>query len=374
MQIQHGGTISIKVILLLIYLSPFILTSSLQAQTSETVIHQDEFVKDVYHAVTTTKQGETTTTVTVTYEEKMVNGKKVQKKMRTLKEVTDEKYHQTVVIDTMFDQFGAAAAAITEHRYSDGHWIYTEKKQFTLSGEITKAEKYEVGFDGVTKEFPFDKKTGEFSTTGQPISRDQEIDLLEDRMSNGYGNYEKDDTVEEPPKKTSICPAPRTTVFLGYSFLTRDDGVEKEQYNGVDAAFTWYFPNNSDTTGVYYQTPVRQFGIGASVIYIFSNPNDIKLKIAAVTAGPELRYNWNSFSAGIFLHAGVVTDGFKIDDYKDNKTTFTVRPGADLEWYFNEKRNIGIAVRPQLLLTKPNDESKWNFLGSAGITMKLGCK
>ena len=138
-----------KIVSNFIYLLLLLVISSGQAQTSTTEIYQDQINNDIFRAITTTKQGETTIVVTVTYQEKTVDGKKVQKKMRTEKEITDEKHQQVSIIDTMFDQHGVAAAAVTEHHFSSGKWIFTEKKEFGLSGQLINHKKYEVGKDQI---------------------------------------------------------------------------------------------------------------------------------------------------------------------------------------------------------------------------------
>ena len=361
-----------KIVSNFIYLLPLLVISSGQAQTSTTEIYQDQINNDIFRAITTTKQGETTIVVTVTYQEKTVDGKKVQKKMRAEKEITDEKHQQVTIIDTMFDQHGVAAAAVTEHHFSSGKWIFTEKKEFGLSGQLINHRKYEVGYDGVTREYPLDEKTGEFGAIGKPITHNQELELLENRVNEGHGHYEKDDPVEKPPttgdSHSSMNCIPPLTIFVGYATANIDNGVEKARYKGGEATVDWYFAGNTSCDTFVNPFLKTQFGVQGGANFLVFKDGDAKYNLTAFTAGPEVRISHESLAAIAFLKFGVITDGFKYGDIKDHESSFTAIPGIGVDWYTNKQRTFAVTARYEWILTKNYEEKRWQHSLIGGIT------
>ncbi len=332
-----------------------------QEQTTET----QHLTINGYDAVRIIIRGHGATTVKTVYRGQ--NGLK----NRGNKVIIDSVHKHVTAIDTLYKPDGSIGS-ITTYEFSEDRWISSERFEYNEAGQITKGVKNEIGYDDTARKYQFNPETGLFDKVGVRLSAEELDMLLQERKLNGFSNYE--DVPPTPMVNNSPkCPAPNSRLFIGYAFLNRDDGGEKVAYGGVDASFTWFFSNNYNATAEYHP-PIRELGVGASIIYVTSYYEEAKLKISAFTAGPDLQFNWNNFSAGAFLHAGIVTDGYKLGDYKDNESNFTINPGTHFEYRFIKRNSIGLAVRPQFLLTKLNDESKLNFLISGGITCNFGCR
>ena len=293
------------------------------------------------------------------YKVRTINGKKIEILLKSYRSVTDPNTNQRIGYDTVFHKDGVTPKQISKMTYADSFGTrknHLEVRTFDKFGNLTAGSRTELGFDNKTRIYILDPSTQQFE--------------LEPTYIDGV-------PVPKTGVKTSYCPAPRSIVTVSYAFTKKDNGFEDINYKGVEASYSFVLGRTDlDTTGPSQRprTPLSKFALRVLASFLsggVDNGIETKWNLATVTVGPEFRLSGNRFVVSIFAQGGVAQEVFKFDDIKEDKTSLAFETGVTAGWFFG--KHLGIQVSPQVLMTKFNDKSVWNFVGSAGLAYRMGC-
>ncbi len=151
---------------------------------------------------------------------------------------------------------------------------------------------------------------------------------------------------------------PKAEVFGGYQWTNVDggSGVDRENFNGWNAALTGYFDNN--------------FGITADFAGAYKNISGVDLKLHSFMFGPTYRFpgeKATGFVHALFGGAHATGSAFGVSA-SENGFAYALGGGVDL----NAGKNFAIRVGQfDYLGTRLGGENQKNFRYSAGVVFKF---
>lgn len=288
--------------------------------TKETTVSKDEYGRDV-----TTKR--------------RYDGSNPKK----LRSVSVKKRHYdnsgTVTTDTVYYENGFMKETQEYETNDDGTWKlvvkhYSNYDESVIGGYVRIKSK------GEFRQHDWDPKKKNFKDWNDPIA----------------GNDHK---VKQPGNNSyaEIC--------AGYNYLNRDMGPNRLNMHGINASLAWYFGGRATQTRI---------GLKASGNTASCKIGDRTISLNIIRMGPAISFGESDDKVIISVHlqAGIAKDGLRIEGVKSAGNSFTASAGGSLDWYFSN--SLGLKFSPEVLLTKFNDQSQWNFIGAAGIVFRIGGK
>lgn len=330
-----------KKLLLLLLLGGFILHSMAQ-QPKPDKIPDNKYGKDGFRTEKTkTKDGKTTKT-TEYYEVRVIDGKRIELLKEKKETEVDNKTRLVKDKETTYHNDGVSIKKSTEKHYFEEDLIYDEEKEYERNGKVRKARKIEQGMDFNLWEYEFDYNKQEYKPIPKMVKHTNPSDI-----SNKSG-----------------C-IPVGIISVGYSYTNRDYAGDRIAMHGLNASFEW------NLKGTVTELPIS---LKLSINTGLHKMGDQKIILNTFKAGPAIRVNTGNddIIPSIYLQAGLARDGYKVMNVKSSGNGFCTAGGGNIDWFFKEK--TGVRLSAEALLTRFNDKSQWNFIGSTGIVYRIGRK
>jgi hypothetical protein len=246
---------------------------------------------------------------------------------------------------TTFDKPPKLDFTIEVKTNAQGDTVYREDIHY-IEGAIFDGSSRSIRLpDGRWERYRYNGKTREFELLNEPVRRIKENGKI------GYlaGNGE-----------------PKTTAFLGYSYLSTSEMGNSESFPaGVHAAFTYFM--------------VSRWGLIADASIHSKKENEFRITRAFLLGG--LQYNLLKHREKTLILpllrvlAGLAMDKqkFSSGDFSntDKASAFAIGGGCGL--YCELNRRIAIAMIADYIHTQFGQESQNNIRASLGLTINMGC-